>query len=211
MPSSTITLTANVPAALADNYGLAAGAGRAAGSVITVDHEIGLNLIRQGYAQAGNHTGDRAGETNSLLPVLLTANVPAALAATLGLSGAQTLAGATVNLRQNDALQLIRAGVGEFVDEHGDQSRGHNPHSVGVATLDFPSIPAAGQAELTIAVPGAVVGDPVVTGAPAGINAGLVSHSRVSAADTVTVRVSNITGAAIDPASATWKVAVVKF
>lgn len=78
------------------------------------------------------------------------------------------------------------------------------------AALDFPSIAAAGQQELTIAVAGAAVGDAVALAAPATLTAGLVATGRVTAADTVTVRLSNITAGAIDPASATWGVRVVK-
>lgn len=76
------------------------------------------------------------------------------------------------------------------------------------ATLDFPSIAAAGQQELTVTLTGAVVGDQVQVGPPATLEGGLVPSARVSAPDTVTVRLSNITGAAIDPASAAWRVTI---
>lgn len=212
MPSSTYTLTATVPDNLADEYGLAAGAGRTAGNVITVDDQIGLNLIRQGYAQRGDYTVDADAPTSSDIAVLLTATVPDALADSLGLAtGAGRAAGTTVDLPQNSALQLVRADLGEFVDAQGAASTGHNPHTIASAVLDFPSVAAAGQAELTVDVDGAAVGDPVVVGAPAALEAGLVVGGRVSAADVVTVRVTNVTAAPIDPASATWKVAVVKF
>jgi hypothetical protein len=74
-------------------------------------------------------------------------------------------------------------------------------------TLDFPSIAAGGQAELNVTLPGAVVGSVVMLGLPASLEAGLViSPARISAANTVTVRVSNITAAAIDPAAAQYTV-----
>ena len=78
------------------------------------------------------------------------------------------------------------------------------------ATLDFPSVAAAGQQELTITVTGAAVGDSVHLGTPAAFEAGLIATGRVSATNTVTIRVSNITAAAIDPASASWKAVVRK-
>lgn len=77
-------------------------------------------------------------------------------------------------------------------------------------SLDFPSVAAAGQQELTITVTGAAVGDAVMLAAPASLTAGLIATARVSAANTVTVRLSNITAGAIDPASATWGVRVIK-
>jgi hypothetical protein len=78
------------------------------------------------------------------------------------------------------------------------------------ATLDFPSVVAAGQQELTVTVTGAVVGDTVHAGAPAALEAGLAHNTRVTAANTVTVRVLNITASPIDPASASWKVTVIR-
>jgi hypothetical protein len=79
------------------------------------------------------------------------------------------------------------------------------------ATLDFPSIAGAGQAELTVAVVGAAANDVVDLGPPAAPEAGLSWDGYVSAADTVRVRVGNRTAGAIDPASATWRVEVRKY
>ncbi len=79
------------------------------------------------------------------------------------------------------------------------------------ATLDFGSIAAAGQADLTITVTGASVGDSVQLGLPAAPTAGLVFNAFVSAANTVTIRATNITAAAIDPASATYRATVMSF
>ena len=78
------------------------------------------------------------------------------------------------------------------------------------ASLNFPAVAAAGQQELTITVPGAAVGDAVVLAPPAAPDAGLVWAGRVSAANTVTVRVVNVTAAPIDPAAATWGAQVIK-
>lgn len=76
------------------------------------------------------------------------------------------------------------------------------------ATLDFGSINAAASADLTVAVPGAAVGNAVSLGLPAAPTAGIVFQAFVSAADTVTVRATNITGAPVDPTSASYRATV---
>ena len=78
------------------------------------------------------------------------------------------------------------------------------------AALDFASIAAAASADLTIAVPGAAVNDAVSLGLPAAPTAGLVFQAFVSAADTVTVRATNIAAAPVDAASATYRATVNK-
>lgn len=78
------------------------------------------------------------------------------------------------------------------------------------AALDFASIAAAASADLTISVAGAAVGDAVSLGLPAAPAAGLVFNGFVSAADVVTVRATNITAAAVDAASATYRATVHK-
>lgn len=82
---------------------------------------------------------------------------------------------------------------------------------IATATLDFGSIAAGnGVADLTITVTGAAVGDPVALSLPAAINSGLVFNAFVSAANTVKVRATNISAGAINPASASFTVAVIK-
>lgn len=79
------------------------------------------------------------------------------------------------------------------------------------AALDFGSINAAASADLTITVTGAAVGDAVHLGLPAAPTAGIVFNAFVSAADTVTVRATNITAAPVDPVSATYRAVVSGF
>jgi hypothetical protein len=79
----------------------------------------------------------------------------------------------------------------------------------GSASLDFGSIGAAAQAGLTITVTGAAVGDEVITALPAAPAAGIVFNAFVSAANTVTIRASNITAASVDPVAATYGVIVI--
>jgi len=79
------------------------------------------------------------------------------------------------------------------------------------ATLDFPSISSNAQESLTMTVTGAAVGDTVMLGPPATIEAELSWSGFVSAADTVTIRVNHSHGGSINPASATWRVTVIKY
>lgn len=81
------------------------------------------------------------------------------------------------------------------------------------ATLDFPSIAAnGGTQDLTITVTGASVGDVVYLGLPAAPDAGVVFNGWISATNTATIRATNTTtGGAIDPASATYRAAVMSF
>lgn len=75
-------------------------------------------------------------------------------------------------------------------------------------TLDFPSISAASTATLTVAVPGARVGDIVLMALPATVSAGVVYDARVSASDVVTVRAINITASPVDPAAGLFDIVV---
>lgn len=78
-------------------------------------------------------------------------------------------------------------------------------------THDFGSISHGDEEETTITVTGAAVGDAVFVGAPSAIEASLNWCAYVSAADTVTLRVQNVdSSGSIDPASATWRVTVLK-
>ena len=78
----------------------------------------------------------------------------------------------------------------------------------GSASLNFPSISAAGQQDLTITVTGAAVNDEVILGLPAAPTAGIVFNGFVSAANTVTIRATNVTASPVDPAAATYSVIV---
>lgn len=77
------------------------------------------------------------------------------------------------------------------------------------ATLDFGSIASLASEDLTITVTKAAVNDSVSLGLPTP-TAGIVFQAFVSAVDTVTIRATNITGGAVDPASAIYKVIVFK-
>ena len=75
------------------------------------------------------------------------------------------------------------------------------PAFTGSSSLTWGSIAAAGSSEQTFTVTGAAAGDRVVLGLPTTLDAGLVAQAWVSAANTVRVRLTNITASPITPAS----------
>ncbi|MES2692789.1 MAG: hypothetical protein V4773_04895 [Verrucomicrobiota bacterium] len=74
---------------------------------------------------------------------------------------------------------------------------------------DFTSIAAQTVGTTTVTVTGAVVGDTVAVAPPATLNDGLICTGRVSATNTVTLTLANITSGAIDPASLDYKGTVI--
>lgn len=78
------------------------------------------------------------------------------------------------------------------------------------ATLDFPSVAAAGTQSLTVSVSGAEVGDAVLVVPGVTPVAGLLFDAQVTARGVVAVRAHNITAAAIDPAAGVFRVIVIK-
>jgi hypothetical protein len=82
-------------------------------------------------------------------------------------------------------------------------------HLTGTATLDFPSTNAQLSADLTIAVTGAAVGNPVMLGTPAAPDANSAYTAFISASGVCTVRFHNYSSGAINPASASYTVIVI--
>lgn len=80
----------------------------------------------------------------------------------------------------------------------------------GSGTINFGSVPDMACLASTLSVSGAATGDHVTPGWPTALETGLTGSMFVSAADTVAVRLCNFSGAAVDPASATFKAAIVK-
>lgn len=75
------------------------------------------------------------------------------------------------------------------------------------AMLDFPNTGSQSSSDLTIAVPGAVPGQPVQLAAPLPA-AGCSFRADVTAQDVVTVRFLNASAAAVDPAAGEFSVVV---
>ena len=81
----------------------------------------------------------------------------------------------------------------------------------GTASLEFSSIAAAASEEQNITVTGALVRDAVIAGPSTTIEAGLVWNAWVSASNVVTVRLTNITAAPIDPGLRNWDALVIGY
>ncbi len=82
---------------------------------------------------------------------------------------------------------------------------------IGSASLNFPSIAASGGAQvLTLLAPGAAVGDVAIVAPAAVPAAGITWDAWVSAANTVSIRLTNTTAAAIDPPDTVWRAVVLR-
>lgn len=81
----------------------------------------------------------------------------------------------------------------------------------GAIAWNAPSIPAASSVDTVLdsvsyaVLQGLRAGMHVVVTPPSTIDAGLVWGGFVAADDTLTIRLTNVTAGAIDPASGTWK------
>ena len=76
------------------------------------------------------------------------------------------------------------------------------------ATVDTASIPAQSCRDIAVTVTGAAAGAECSPGPPAALPAGLSASCYVSAAGTAQFRLCNVTAAAVDPASLTYRVRV---
>ena len=81
----------------------------------------------------------------------------------------------------------------------------------GTVSVDLPSIANAAVGEVTLTISGAAAGDVVVLSAPATLTAGLAPcGARVTAANTVKLRVANLSGGAVDEAAGTWSYVLIR-
>jgi len=81
---------------------------------------------------------------------------------------------------------------------------------VSTGVVDFAPIAPGVCSESTFALPGAAAGDAVAPGWPAAMESGLIGTMRVSSANTVAVRVCNLSETTMDPAAATYRATVVR-
>lgn len=107
------------------------------------------------------------------------------------------------------------AGVVVAVDDKGvwvetPRSAARPAILTATAVIDFASVGASAKVDNDITVGGAAIGDAVALGLPAAPMDGIGFSAFVSAADTVKVRAQNFTSVAVNPASATYRVTVIK-
>lgn len=84
-----------------------------------------------------------------------------------------------------------------------------NPR-VGKTTVDLASLAAGATTSFTISIPGAATRDLVMVTPSGGLESGLTYTAGVSAADTITVRVTNASTGAIDPANRVWRAVIIR-
>lgn len=120
---------------------------------------------------------------------------------------------AGTNLTTPEAGAMEWDGTNLFLTNSSNTRQTINQGLTSTATLDFPSTNNNSFNNLTVTVTGAVAGDVVTLGLPNGSVPAAASNftAWVSAANTVTVRFSNHSGVAQDPASGSFKVFVTKF
>jgi hypothetical protein len=91
--------------------------------------------------------------------------------------------------------------------------QGQGTIKTGTVSVNPASIATLAVGEVTLTISGAVVGDKVVMNPPAaGLTAGVfyTGDARVSAADTVKIRIYNSTGGSVDEAAATWDYCLIR-
>ena len=117
------------------------------------------------------------------------------------------------NLTTPEAGAVEWNGTNLFLTTSGGVRQTINQGLTATATLDFPSTNDNSFNNLTVTVTGAALNDVVSLGIPNGsVPAGASAFTAwVSAANTVTVRFSNHSGVAQDPASGSFKIFVTKF
>lgn len=104
--------------------------------------------------------------------------------------------------KHNNAGKLILQVQGLDIGENATSYpiMGHLRKEV---TLDFPSIPANSTLEVSTTLTGVKLRDTVVA-TPEALESGLIWNAYISAADTITLRIANVTTAAINPAARVW-------
>jgi hypothetical protein len=159
---------------------------------------------------SGGAVNVRVGDTNYLTvssSVATLQNVPlnvtATTASTSTTTGSATFAGG-IGVAGRTSTAALSVGSGSAVDLILSS----------VATLDFPSIaPNGGVQDINVTVSGANIADAVnvVEADGAFAPAGIIIRAIVTATDTVTVRATNVSSAAIDPSSATYRITLLSF
>lgn len=184
----------------------------------SIDHLFSLSgtdlhmLVQAG----GTNSGFLLDATNGRLCIGNNVVTPTAILHLL--AGVNTASGAPFKYTAGVAAQTVLEngaknfnGTNEFLTA-GGVNYTMAKTLTNTAALDFPNTAAQTSSDLTITVTGAAVGDVVLLGVPAAsVNADSCYTAFVSAANTVTVRFNNYSAGAIDPASGTFRAAIVKY
>jgi hypothetical protein len=79
-----------------------------------------------------------------------------------------------------------------------------------LANVDFANLASLTCADQTVSLTGAAIGNAVAAGWPSSFNASLLGTMWVSAANTITIRVCNLSGGPINPAAANFRITLVR-
>jgi hypothetical protein len=173
----------------------------ASGGILTIGHNLTVSAAG-GCAAQGNVTNFPAGS----IPLYIWTATNGNWDATGG-----------HDFRALLSIKDISAGTGVATLESGGQTTVSVDSALvptyltATATIDFPAIAnGACATEQPFALPGATAGDSVTPGWPFALEAGLIGTMRVSAANTIAVRLCNMSGSTVDPASATYRATIVR-
>jgi len=100
-----------------------------------------------------------------------------------------------ITIATSGAVTIAKIGGGTTITKHLSAT----------SSLSFASLATSSCDQKTIAVTGAAPGDTVYVGATSSIETGLLWSAFISAANTVTVRICNVTGPTLTPATSTWR------
>jgi predicted heme/steroid binding protein len=155
-------------------------------------------------------TGDQSfdGIKTFVDPVSAKVNLQAGTA-TAGTAPLKFTSGTNLTTPENGAMEYN--GTNYFVTSGGTRYTMAKTLT-NTAALDFPNTATVSTSTLTITVTGAADGDVVTLGVPSGsMNANCAYIAYVSSANTVTVAFINYSTGSVNPASGTFRVAVLKY
>lgn len=181
--------------------GAPCGTGSGGGTTGLYSGTIDFGSIADGSCASGTFTATGL-TTGKTLALSLPSGIDAGLVGTALASAADT---AQVRLCNFSGAAVDPASAVYKVREMDALG-----YLTGSAAVNLGEIPDGGSVTTTITVTGASTGDNVAPGWPSALNTGLSGVMYVSAANTVTVRVFNWSGAAVDPDELTYAVAITK-
>lgn len=93
----------------------------------------------------------------------------------------------------------------------GDSTQSITYIKQGTVSVNPASLDTLASSETSVTISGAAVGDIVIMNVPASLETGLAfSGARVSATDTVLVRLTNVTAGSVDGAALNWSYTLIR-